>query len=144
MQADPSFNPDEFLEGAKKAFEMIFNAFVDGDKKKLKPLLSTTLYNEFSYLIDERDKAKQTTELEFFRLVGADIIGASLVRKVASLTVSIRSEQTLLVKKGKELVDGDSNNIDDVTDVWVFERKISSESPAWILKEIVEKEDDQS
>tara|TARA_Y100000588_G_scaffold339498_1_gene382246 strand:- start:70 stop:750 length:681 start_codon:yes stop_codon:yes gene_type:complete len=141
MEADPSFNPDQFVEGAKKAFEMILQAFIDGNKSKLKPLVSTALYNEFSALIEEREKKKHKAELVFFRLVSSEIIKAALVKKVATLTVTIRSEQTLLVKEDKALIEGDPDHIDDVTDIWAFERKLLSGTPTWVLKKIVEQEE---
>lgn len=143
MAADASFNPDTFLDGAKKAFDLIFHAFIEGNKQKLKPLLSTALYNDFCQIIDEREKQKHVTELEFFRLVKAEILAAALVRKTAKITVALSSEQTVLIKDSKgALVEGDANHIDDVRDVWVFERKVSSTTPIWVLKEIIEAEEE--
>src|SRR5712691_6782185 len=38
--ADPGFDPAEFLQGGRGAFEIIVAAFAAGDKVKLRPLLS--------------------------------------------------------------------------------------------------------
>ena len=38
-KADPSFDPDHFISGAKAAYEMIVTAFADGDRATLKNLL---------------------------------------------------------------------------------------------------------
>jgi predicted lipid-binding transport protein (Tim44 family) len=135
---DAGFNLDTFLQGAEKAFDMILQAFLKGDKTKLKPLLSTALYNEFSALIDARVKKKQTAELVFFRFIRADVLEASVERKIARIKLALKTEQTLVVKKGNEVVEGDPDHIDDVVDVWTFERKLNSSSPIWVLSHIDE------
>ncbi len=38
--ADPTFDPKTFVDGAKMAYEMIVMAYADGDRKTLKNLLS--------------------------------------------------------------------------------------------------------
>ena len=48
----PSFEHKVFLEGAKKAFEIIITAFNKGDKNTLKPLVSKEVYNAFGSAID--------------------------------------------------------------------------------------------
>ena len=51
MDGDPSFNPKEFINGAKLAYEMIVVAFADGDRKTLKNLLSREVYEGFDAAI---------------------------------------------------------------------------------------------
>src|SRR5690242_17233512 len=46
--ADPGFEPAQFLEGARFAFEMIVGAFAAGDKARLRPLLSDDVYQPFA------------------------------------------------------------------------------------------------
>ena len=45
--ADPSFDPKTFADGAKMAYEMIVMAYADGDRKTLKNLLSREVYDGF-------------------------------------------------------------------------------------------------
>ena len=40
-----NFNHREFLDGAKKAFEIIISSFNNGDKKTLKNLVSKDVYS---------------------------------------------------------------------------------------------------
>ena len=112
--------------------------FLEGDKAALKPFLSPQMYNQFGALIDQREKKKQTADLAFFRMVNAEIVEAECQIKTVRMHVLITSEQTLLIKEGDKVVDGDSDYIDTVTDTWIFERKIDSGSSIWILKEIVD------
>src|SRR5579863_2353748 len=58
--ADPSFDPAQFIEGARVAFAMVVEAFAAGDKVRLRPLLSDDVYKPFSTAIDERRAAGET------------------------------------------------------------------------------------
>ena len=49
------FDHKSFLEGAKKAFEIIITAFNNGDKKTLKDLVSNNVYSAFEKAIDEKN-----------------------------------------------------------------------------------------
>ena len=49
---DPSFKVDDFIVGAKKAFEVIITSFNKGDKTTLKGLVSKNVYNAFESAID--------------------------------------------------------------------------------------------
>ena len=51
---DPSFSPDEFVRGARKAYELIVTAFAEGDRRTLKNLLSREVYDGFEGAIVER------------------------------------------------------------------------------------------
>ena len=55
--ADPNFDKEEFLEGAKTAFEMILDAFSKSDKKQLQNLLDSTTYQSFHDEIERRSHA---------------------------------------------------------------------------------------
>ena len=68
----PSFDHKVFLEGAKKAFEIIITAFNKGDKSTLKGLVSKELYKETKYLDPieiANDTAKKLKETENCDLV---------------------------------------------------------------------------
>ena len=47
---------EQFIKGAKAAYEMIVTSFAKGDKKTLKPLLNKEIYQNFSDEIDHRKK----------------------------------------------------------------------------------------
>ena len=49
-----NFNHKQFLDGAKKAFEIIITSFNNGDKKTLKNLVSKDVYSAFEKAIDEK------------------------------------------------------------------------------------------
>ena len=57
-RADPSFDPTQFLDGARVAFEMIVTAFAAGDKAALQPLLSARRLSAICHC-DRRARRRQ-------------------------------------------------------------------------------------
>src|ERR1019366_10653955 len=53
--AAPDFDPKHFLTGARAAYEMIVNAYAEGDRRTLKNLLSREVYDGFEAAITERE-----------------------------------------------------------------------------------------
>lgn len=132
--ADPQFTPASFIEGAKLAYEMIVTAFAQGDKTSLKNLLSREVFEGFATAIDQRETAGETIEQRFVGIDRADIAAADLQNKRASVTVKFVSELISATRdKAGEVIDGDARNIREITDIWTFERDVSSRDPNWKL-----------
>ena len=64
MRADPSFDPNQFLDGAKTAYEMIVMSFAEGDEASLKQLLSAEVFEGFESAIRERETRGEKVEFE--------------------------------------------------------------------------------
>ncbi|NVJ93457.1 MAG: Tim44 domain-containing protein [Methylocystaceae bacterium] len=135
MAADANFDQHGFVEGARGAFEMILTAFAGDDRETLKNLLTEEVYQNFEQALDARKAAGETLETTLIGIKSIEITDAALEDKMAEVTLRIVSEQVNVTKdaEGAE-VDGDSNYIDTITDIWTFERDISSRSPNWYLK----------
>lgn len=132
--ADRQFNPTAFLEGARTAYEMIVAAFATGDKQALKPLLSREVYEGFARAIDQRRQAGETLETSFVGINAAELVAADLSGKKASLTVRFVSEQISCRKdKSGDILEGDPKKIREISDIWTFERDVSSRDPNWTL-----------
>jgi predicted lipid-binding transport protein (Tim44 family) len=133
-EADPSFTPRDFVEGAKAAYEMTIEGFAKGDKNTLKNLLSKDVYDGFSRAIDEREAAGRRIEQRFVGIEKANIQSASLVGNKASITMAFVSELiSATYEKSGGVVEGDPREIREVTDVWTFERDVTSRNPNWKL-----------
>lgn len=132
--ADESFKPDEFVQGAKLAYEMIVTAYAKGDRKALKDLLSTEVYGEFVSAISDRESNKETVDFTFVGLESAKIVDASLKRKTAQIVIRFKS-QLISANKNEDgaVVSGDPNQVSTVTDIWTFSRVVSSNNPNWKL-----------
>ena len=116
-----SFDHKTFLEGAKKAFEIIITAFNKGDKKTLNGLVSKDVYAAFETAIDS---GSNNPNSQFYSLIVNGIEDAKVESGKITIAVNFISEQIL----------GDNEeNIVKNKDTWVFERPESSTGPSWIL-----------
>ena len=133
-EADPSFTPRAFVEGAKLAYESILDAYAKGDKAALKPLLSKEVFDGFASEIDNRNSLGQRVESRFVGIDKATIQQANLSGSKATVTMAFASELiTATYDKAGLLVEGDPKQIKDVDDVWTFERDVTSRNPNWKL-----------
>ncbi|UUP17586.1 Tim44/TimA family putative adaptor protein [Nitratireductor thuwali] len=134
MDADPSFDPRGFIEGAKMAYEMIVMAFADGDRKTLKNLLSRDVYEGFVSAIDEREKRSEKIESSFVGIDKATIVGAEMKGTEAHVTLRIVSELISATRDNAgSVIDGDPETVAEVKDVWTFARDTRSGDPNWKL-----------
>lgn len=132
--ADPNFDPKHFLTGARAAYEMIVNAFAEGDRRTLKNLLSREVYEGFETAISEREKRGETVENRFVSIDNAEVTAAELRARTAQLTVRFQSKLITATRdKDGNVIDGNAEKITDVTDVWTFARDLSSRDPNWKL-----------
>lgn len=132
--ADPSFDPNMFIEGSKVAFEMVLNAFAGGDRKTLKGLLSPDVYRNFEEAMSERERAGEVLEDTLVGIRSAKILEASMDGNQALVTVKYTSEQISALRDAEgNVIDGNPNEVIDVTDFWTFSRDTRSSDPNWTL-----------
>ncbi len=132
--SDPSFDAQHFLSGAKSAYEMIVLAFANGDRRALKDLLSSEVYESFETVIKDREKHEQKTETRFVSIDKAELVGAEARDRAAQLTVRFVSQMITATRdKAGTVVDGSPDTVADITDVWTFARDITSRDPNWKL-----------
>jgi predicted lipid-binding transport protein (Tim44 family) len=133
-RADASFDPPQFLEGARIAFEMIVSAFAKGDKAALRPLLSDEVFRPFAQTIDERAAARETVETRELKLDDAEIVEADMAGRTARVTVKLVSHQISVTRAmDGSIVDGDPNHAVEKTDYWTFARDTRFTDPNWML-----------
>ena len=132
--ADRDFDEDGFAQGAKGAFEMVVNAYAQGDRKTLRQLLANDVYGDFEQAIDEREKAGQSLETTLVNIREAEIIEAELQNRTAFVTLKFVSEQINVLRDAEgNVVEGDAEQVLDVTDIWTFARNTRSRDPNWTL-----------
>jgi predicted lipid-binding transport protein (Tim44 family) len=134
--ADRRFDPQQFLGGARAAFEMIIEAYATGDKNTLRPLLADDVYAGFERAIDQREAAGQSFETQLTAVPATEVVGAEMRGSVARITVRFKSEQINLLRDAEgKVVEGDPRTAEEVVDIWTFERDTSSPDPNWTLVE---------
>lgn len=132
--ADPRFDPGEFVEKAKDAFEYIVMNFAEGDTAALKPLLSKDVFEGFSSAIEERKNKDEKLETNLVRIKDTELLEAEMSGRTASITVKYITEQINVTRdKDGNVVDGDPDRIADVVDIWTYERNTRSSDPNWVL-----------
>ena len=134
MRADPEFDPNHFLDGAKGAYEMIVMAFAEGDDATLNQLLATDVYEGFQRAIHERESRGEKMESSLIGIDKADIIEAEVKNGAAYITVKFVSELVSVTLDAEgEVVEGDPKKVREVTDIWTFARDTTSRNPNWRL-----------
>ena len=132
--ADASFEPKTFVDGAKMAYEMIVMAYADGDRKTLKNLLSREVYDGFVAAISEREAKSEKIQSSFVGIDKADIVSAEMKNGESHITLRIVSELISATRdKAGEVIDGDPETVAEVKDVWTFARDTRSRDPNWKL-----------
>jgi len=131
------FNETSFLKGAQAAYEMIVNAFANGDKKNLKDLTDPEIYKNFISVIDERQSKKIKNDFTFIGIKKAKIEEVKNQDTLYNVKVRFISEIISSTKdETGKTIDGNNNEIKTVNDVWIFRKDLNSEDPTWYLTEI--------
>ena len=134
LSRDSSFDAEQFVGGAKMAYEMIVTGFADGDKRALKGLLAREVYENFAAVIDDRTKRGEKVQASFVGIEKADITAAELNRDEAQVTVKFVSQMiSATLDSSDEIIEGDLQEVAEVIDVWTFARSVKSRGPNWKL-----------
>ena len=135
LQQIPNFDENTFLFGAKKAFEMIVESFSKGDIETLEMLVSKKILKKFQDIIEQRKAEGIVSEADFIGFDKAEIVKAKIsADNIAKITVEFISQQVNLLKNAKgEVIEGDENFVQCISDTWTFERALTSTNPNWLL-----------
>lgn len=134
--ADPNFDVNEFQGGARSAFEMIVHAFATADSGTLRTLLSEEVAENFQNAIKERLEAGETLETTVIGVKSAEVIEAEMRGRDATVTMKFVSEQVNVTRDTEgRVIEGDPNQVTDITDIWTFARNTRARDPNWKLIE---------
>lgn len=135
-QAEPSFSVNEFLGGARGAYEMILMAFEKGDVEPIRSFVSPEVYGVFHDAIEARKEQGLTVEANFVGLREIAVNDAMFERDtgVAEIAVRFLGELTSVVKNAAgEIVEGNATEVKRQRDTWTFQRKMGVNDPNWQL-----------
>ena len=127
---------NDFIKGAKIAYETIITDFSDNDNKltESKPLLSKKMHDQFNEALQERSKRGHYAEITFIGINSAIIKEHKKIDQFLKVTVDFVSEVITCVRdKEKKIISGDPKKIKKIHDTWVFSRDIRSTNPNWQL-----------
>ena len=126
----------EFLKGAKIAYETIITDFGDSDNKLIasKALLSKNIFDQFNNALQERSKRGHHAEITFIGINVAKIKEYNKKENILNVTVNFIGEVITCIKdKENKIVSGDAEKIKKIYDTWVFARDTRSPNPNWQL-----------
>tara|TARA_B100000767_G_scaffold213819_1_gene201203 strand:+ start:49 stop:645 length:597 start_codon:yes stop_codon:yes gene_type:complete len=127
---------NEFLKGAKIAYETIITDFGDSDNKLIasKPLLSKKIFDQFNEALQNRSKRGHYAEITFIGVSSVKIKEHKKMDKILNVTVEFIGEVITCIKdKEKKIISGNSEKIKKIYDTWVFSRDMRSKNPNWQL-----------
>ena len=133
-EADSTFMPKSFMEGAKAAYEMIVTAFAQGDRQTLKNLLEKDVYDGFERAIKDRESEGKKIDFTFVGLPKVEISEAELDKRNASITIRFHAEVVSATRdKDGALIEGNAEQVTSIADEWTFARSPKSRDPNWKL-----------
>ncbi len=133
-QADTSFDPSSFADGARQAYTLIVEAYAKGDRETLEPLLSERVYKAYDGSISQREATNQSLTIEIERIKRSEIVEASLNDNRAKVKVAFSVELARETRDSDgKAVEGDLAVLQTVEEIWSFERDVTSGNPNWRL-----------
>ena len=115
------FNHKNFLEGAKRAFETIINAFNKGDKKTLKKLVTEGVFKSFEEALDAKNI---NPDYQFYSLN---------IERIEKVFVEANRIKICIKFISEQFKNNDENTVVKKQDNWTFEKTISSKDQNWLL-----------
>ena len=131
---------EEFLKGAKIAYETIITDFSDDDNKliKSKPHISKKIHDQFNEALKERNNRGHFAEITFIGLNSAEIKEHKKNNNILKVTVDFVAEVITCIKDSdKKIISGDPEKIKRIYDTWIFARDTKSNNPNWQLVDIL-------
>ena len=125
---------DDFLKGAKIAYENIIMDFASGNLKNIKSLLSKKVFDQFNEALKERNKSGYTSKTIFIGINSALIKEHQQINNILEVSVDFISEIISCVKDGNnKIISGDPEKSKKVFDTWKFSKDSRSNNPNWLL-----------
>ena len=127
---------NEFLKGAKIAYETIITDFSDNDNKitTSRTLLNGQIYSQFNDALKERSSRGHFAEITFIGINSAEIKEHKKIGNILNVTVDFIAEVITCIRdKEKKIVSGNPEKIKKIYDTWVFSRDTTSVNPNWQL-----------
>ena len=125
---------NNFLKGAKIAYERIITDFASGNLKNIKSLLSKKVFDQFNEALKERKKNGYTSKTIFIGINSALIKEHQQINNILEVTVDFISEIISCVKdNNNKIISGDAEKSKKVFDTWKFSKDSRSNNPNWLL-----------
>jgi predicted lipid-binding transport protein (Tim44 family) len=130
----PVFHPNDFLQGAKAAYELIITAYAQGDKTTLRQYVDKIVYDNFCQSIDQRNNAHQKLELKIIGEQNVKIKDIEMIDDDIHIIVYFHMSIVQILKDEKdEVINSPEQQNADTNDLWTFAKSIRDKDPNWRL-----------
>ena len=125
---------NDFLKGAKIAYETIITNFANGNLKNIKSLLDKKVFDQFNEAIKDRKDKGYISNTTFIGINSASIKEHKTNNNILEVTVDFVSEIISCIKdKDNNILSGDPQKIKKVYDTWKFSKDTRSKNLNWLL-----------
>ena len=125
---------EDFLKGAKIAYETIITNFASGNLKNIKYLLDKKVFDQFNEALKEKKSKGYKSETTFIGISSASIKEHNTLNNIIEVTVDYVSEIISCVKdRDNKILSGDPEKVRKVFDTWKFSKDPRSNNPNWLL-----------
>lgn len=134
---DTSFNENEFLDGAKGAYNYLYDLIADADEEAMDDLTSPRLLDRLMEDIETMDEAGLKRIVDVKSVDNIVLLDARLNGMTAIVDVKYTVSQADYVTDAEgNIQEGFSDEASKVETIWTWARSINSDDPNWELEEI--------
>ncbi len=136
-RADSSFKKQDFIESAKKAFEMISSAFYNNNIQIIQNFVTTKIYDAFSEVVNQRAKEGKALQIQIKKFLLVDLVDIKIDENSnAYISVKYVTEQSR-IEHSSELdlseTKQNQNLIKEITEIWTFTKNLKENVSIWKL-----------
>ena len=132
-QHRPDFDERQFLAGARRAYELVLQAFAAGDLSSVENFLSPDVQAGFAQAIAQRGQTGRSLMTEITRLERPILEDALIENGMVKLAVRYRAELISILLAAGEAVPEPRPNPTTSRDLWIFEQKLATPNAIWVL-----------
>jgi predicted lipid-binding transport protein (Tim44 family) len=131
---DRCFDEAIFLGHARNVYEMVLDAFVNGETLTLRQLVGTEVFKVFHRAIAERRQRQEVLRVMLVGIKEAQIVAAEVDGDAAEISVRFVAEMVRSTSAADgSIVEGSPEKVIETHDLWTFSRKLPSNDPCWRL-----------
>ncbi|MGO4834362.1 Tim44/TimA family putative adaptor protein, partial [Rhizobiaceae sp. 2RAB30] len=130
---DPTFDEAAFLDHACLCYQIVVEAYAEGDTEILDPLVGQEVYDVFARAAAARRADDVTLEIAVVTMREAEIIHAEVRADAIEIAVRFETELISVTRSNDgQVVAGDPRHIALTADLWTFARP-AADTSAWRL-----------
>ncbi len=131
---DPTFDQAAFLGHACLCYQVVVEAYAEGDSETLAPLVGEEVHDVFARAAAARRADDVTMEIALVAIKEAEIVDAEIRADAIEIAVRFQSELISVTRSNDgQVVAGDPRHIVLTADLWTFAREPATGACAWRL-----------